>query len=283
MSGFDRVIIADWSAASALSPARPSANAIWLGITDASGTRTQYFRSRASAEAFLASEITARQGRLLIGFDFPMGYPAGFAARLTGVSSARAVWAWLSQELTDAPDNKNTRFETAARINATLGGAGPFWGRPRSLPLPNLPETKAVDYPALGLAERRQVETLVPRAQPVWKLYTTGAAGGQGLVGQPMIHRLAAQPGVAVWPFDPVDAPVVLAEVYPSLLARAVAADPAPIKDEAQVRLLSRALWRLSQGGRLQPLFATPGAPVTTEEGWILGAGHGPQLEDPDR
>jgi molybdopterin-guanine dinucleotide biosynthesis protein B len=199
---------------------------------------------------------------------------------VTGVPTARAVWTWLAQHLSDAPDNRNTRFETAAGINAALGGAGPFWGRPRSLPLPALPETKAVDYPALGLAERRQVETVVPRAQPVWKLYTTGAAGGQGLVGQPMIHRLAARPDVAVWPFDPPDARVVLAEVYPSLLARAVAADPAPIKDEAQVRLLSRALWRLSQTGRIAPLFATPSGAVTTEEGWILGAGHGQALEE---
>ena len=280
MRPFDRVIVADWSAAGSVSPARPSANAIWLGISDGTGTETRYFRSRASAEAYLAEAIEASQGRLLIGFDFPMGYPEGFAARVTGVPTARAVWDWLAQNLSDAPDNRNTRFETAAGINAALGGAGPFWGRPRSLPLSTLPETKAVDYPALGLAERRQVETLVPRAQPVWKLYTTGAAGGQGLVGQPMIHRLSARPGVAVWPFDPADAPVVLAEVYPSLLARAVAADPAPIKDEAQVRLLSRALWRLSQTGRIAPLFATPEGPVTTEEGWILGAGHGAALEE---
>jgi len=280
MRPFDRVIVADWSAAGSMSPARPSANAIWLGIYDGRSTETRYFRSRASAEACLTEVIDAPQGRLLIGFDFPMGYPAGFAARVTGVPNARAVWSWLAQHLNDAPDNRNTRFETAASINADFGGAGPFWGRPRSLPLPALPETKAVDYPALGLAERRQVETLVPRAQPVWKLYTTGAAGGQGLVGQPMIHRLATLPGVAVWPFDPPDAKVVLAEVYPSLLARAVAADPATIKDEAQVRLLSRALWRLSQGERIAHLFATPGGVVTTEEGWILGAGHGQALEE---
>lgn len=280
MTAFDRVIVADWSAAGALSPARPSADAIWLGITEQTGTRTQYYRSRASAEAFLTEAIAACRGRLLIGFDFPMGYPAGFAGRLTGEPTARAVWHWLARHLTDGPDNRNTRFETAADINTAFGGAGPFWGRPRSLALPALSETKAVDYAALGLAERRRVETLVPRAQPVWKLYTTGAAGGQGLVGQPMIHRLANRPGVAVWPFDCTDAPVVLAEVYPSLMARAVAADPAPIKDEAQVRLLSRALWRLSQAGQIAPLFTTPGAPVTTEEGWILGAGHTAALEE---
>lgn len=278
MSGFDRVIVADWSAAGSPSPARPSANAIWIAVADAGGVRTDYFRTRTLAEAHLAAEIAANRGRLLIGFDFPMGYPAGFAARLTGKSEARAVWGWLAARLTDGPDNRNNRFELADRINAGFG-EGPFWGRPRGLALRHLPEKKAVDYAALGIAERRQVERVVPRAQPVWKLYTTGAAGSQGLVGQPMIHRLAARPGVAVWPFAGADAPVVLAEVYPSLLARAVAADPAPVKDEVQVRLLARALWVLSQRGALAPLLVTPGGDVTCEEGWILGAGHGAALE----
>lgn len=271
MARFDRVIVADWSAAGQLSPARPSANAIWLGITSAQGTTTRYCRSRAEAEAVIMGEIATNSGRLLIGFDFPMGYPQGFAAKLTGESKACAVWRWLAEHLEDATDNRNNRFQIADRINHQFGGAGPFWGRPQHLDLPHLPPTKAVDYPALGLAERRLVETLVPRAQPVWKLYTTGAAGGQGLVGQAMIHRLSALPGVAVWPFDAPETPTVLAEVYPSLLARAVAADPAPIKDEAQVRLLSQALRRLSQNGQLGTMLATPVA--AREEGWILGAG----------
>ncbi len=277
MSRFDRVIVADWSAASAPSPARPSVDAIWIGSADANGVETSYFRTRDAAETALTQVILEPKGRLLIGFDFPMGYPTGFAARLTGTPQARAVWRWLAAELHDGPDNRNTRFEVANQINATFG-QGPFWGRPRSLTLPHLPERKAVDYPALCLSERRQVETRVPRAQPVWKLFTTGAAGGQGLVGQPMIDRLSHMPGVAVWPFDPPDARVVLAEVYPSLLAPAVRADTGPIKDEAQVRLLARALWTLSQQDTLAPLFDTPDAPVTTEEGWILGAGHAAQL-----
>ncbi len=282
MTGLDRVIVADWSAAGQPSPARPSANAIWIGQADARGVETRYFRTRAAAEAHLAQAIAENRGRLLIGFDFPMGYPEGFAARLTGQADARSVWGWLAGALTDTDQNHNNRFEIAARINAQIGGqiggAGPFWGRPRGLALPDLPETKTVDYPALGLAERRQVETLVPRAQPVWKLYTTGAAGSQGLLGQAMIHRLASRPGVAVWPFDPPEAPVVLAEVYPSLLARAVAADPAPIKDEAQVRLLARALFALSHTDGLSEMLATPAGAVPTEEGWILGAGHADRL-----
>lgn len=274
---FDRVIVADWSAASALSPPRPSADAIWLGSIDKNGASSSYHRSRTSAEAALTQAIEAAQAAgesLLIGCDFPMGYPSGFAARLTGTASARAVWAWLADHIQDAPDNSNNRFQIAAQINRHFGGAGPFWGRPASLDLPNLPATKTVDYPALSLSERRAVETVVPRAQPVWKLYTTGAAGSQGLMGQPMIHRLSQRPGVAVWPFDP-PVQITLAEIYPSLLASAVMADPAPIKDEAQVRLLAASLFTLSQQGRLAGLFDCP---ASAEEGWILGAGHSATL-----
>lgn len=281
MPHFDRVIIADWSASGKPSPARPSADAIWLGQTDGTGTRTSYHRSRSDAECTLRAAIDRAQAqaeRVLIGFDFPMGYPAGFAARLTGTPTAAAVWAWLADRITDRPDNANNRFEVAAEINRRFG-TGPFWGRPFSQPMPDLPMTKAIDYAALGLSERRAVETLVPRAQPVWKLYTTGAAGSQGLMGQPMIQRFSQMPGVAIWPYD--SAPilqnrVLLAEVYPSLLAPAVAADPAPIRDEVQVRLLSRALYTLSQQDALTPLFNTPA--IAREEGWILGAGQAPAL-----
>lgn len=278
-SPFDRIIIADWSAAAQLSPVRPSADAIWLGFHDRSGATTLYCRGRAEAENLIRAEILGNRGRLLIGFDFPMGYPAGFAAALTGASQASAVWHWLDREIVDGPSNRNNRFEVAQKINLRFGGTGPFWGRPASLALEGLPARKTVNYPALGLPERRRVETVEPRAQPVWKLYTTGAAGSQGLVGQAMLHRLSRLPGVAVWPFDRSAAGVILAEVYPSLLARKVAADPAAIKDEAQVRLLSGALWRLSLQNRLSPLFATPPDAAVAEEGWILGAGHRQMLE----
>jgi len=275
LSRFDRVIIADWSAASARSPAKPSADAIWLGSP---GQQSRYFRTRQQAEAALMAEIDSLPigQRLLIGFDFPMGYPAGFAARLTGQAQARAVWAWLSARLQDDADNRNNRFEVAAAINRHVGASqlrgGPFWGRPAGLALPDLPTRKTIDYPSLGLTERRAVEVLVPRAQAVWKLYTTGAAGSQGLMGQAMLHRLAQLPGVAVWPFDRADARVVLAEVYPSLLAAEVATDPATVKDEAQVRLLAQAVFKLSQSGDLAALLETPA--IASEEGWILGAGH---------
>ena len=276
MQAFDTVIVVDWSAANVPSPVRPSADAIWMAVARGAACDVSYHRTRAVAETALIAvlDTEAQAGRrVLAGFDFPFGYPAGFAGRLTGQPKARPVWDWLERHLITGPDNRSNRFELAASINARFGGAGPFWGRPAGLHLPALPARKLVDYAALGLAERRAVETVVPRAQPVWKLYTTGSVGSQALTGLPMIARLARRAGCAVWPFDRANGALVLAEVYPSLLAQEVAACVArgEIKDAAQVRLLAQALWALSTRGRLGPLLDVP---PQTEEGWILGAGH---------
>ena len=131
---------------------------------------------------------------------------------------------------------------------------------------PHLSPVRRIEYATLGLSERRAVEKIVPRAQPVWKLYTNGSVGSQTLTGLPVVHRL----GLPVWPFDPPDRRMV-AEIYPSLLAAAVAREGG-IKDASQVRLLARALFALSAHDRLAPLFEVP--PEAQEEGWILGAGH---------
>jgi molybdopterin-guanine dinucleotide biosynthesis protein B len=276
---FDTVVVVDWSASQAPSPAKPTADAIWTAVVRGGVSDSTYHRTRALAERHLNAVLAleAAQGRrVLVGFDFPMGYPAGFAARLTGQARAAAVWDWLAARITDGEDNRNNRFAVAAEVNRSFGGAGPFWGCPAGVDLPGLGPTKAVDYLALGLAERRLVEQKVPRAQPVWKLYTTGSVGSQSLMGLPVVHRLA-QAGASVWPFNDTPARVVVAEVYPSLLARFVAREGG-IKDEAQVRLLARALWRLSQSGGLSALWQVPLA-ARAEEGWILGAGHVEALE----
>jgi hypothetical protein len=269
---FDRITVVDWSAAGVPSPARPSPDAIWTATCGDGPPDIRYHRTRAVAEAHLDA-LLAQGGRHLLGFDFPMGYPTGFAGRLTGLPSARAVHGWLARHLGDGPDNRNSRFQLAAGINQRFGGPGPFWGRPATLDLPGLPARKTVDYPSLGLAERRAVERMVPRAQPVWKLYTTGSVGSQALTGLPVVDRLARAHGAAVWPFD-APADLTLAEVYPSLLAPAVAASGDPIKDRAQVALLAQALAGLSRNGGLARLLDVP----ETEEGWILGAGQGALL-----
>ncbi len=277
---FDRVIVADWSAANLPTSARHRANAIWIGCHDAEGGAEWHHRTRASGEAQLVELIEAAahaDERLLIGLDFAFGYPAGFARALTGEACAPAVWRWLAGAIEDGEDNRNNRFAVAARINAMIaGGPGPFWSHPSNQSWDGLPARRAgIDLAALGLAPVRAAEALSPPAKSPFMLFNPGAVGSQSLLGLPMLHRLAQRPGVAVWPFAPLDgARVVVAEVYPSLLAGPVArlaqAEGLP-SDQAQVRLLSRALWRLGQAGRLAALMQAP--PEAQEEGWILGAG----------
>ncbi|MFN4192399.1 MAG: hypothetical protein ACK4GM_07855 [Tabrizicola sp.] len=273
---FDRVIVVDWSGRGTPSPARPVRDAIWAGLCETDRQEEHYFRTRAEASDWLSARLT-EAGRQLVGFDFPLGYPTGFARLVTGRDEARALHGWLAERIEDGPDNHNNRFEVAAEINASLGGTGPFWGRPRARQIPHLPSVKAVDYAALGLAEKRRVESANPPAKPVWQLMGAGSVGSQALLGIPVVHRLAKASGARVWPFD-VPGPLTLAEVYPSLLAPVVAASGDSIPDRAQVRLLSRALFALARADRLAPLFATP--PEAAEEGWILGAGQADLLRE---
>jgi hypothetical protein len=75
---------------------------------------------------------------------------------------------------------------------------------------------------------------------------------------------------------------MVLAEVYPSLLATQIRAErQGEILDAVQVRVTARALAALDAGGDLGPLFeaaadltAEERAVVAREEAWMLGAGH---------
>ena len=97
------MIVVDWSAANLPTSATNRANAVWIGCHDAEGGAEWHHRTRAAAEAQLVTLIdTARKAglRLLVGFDFAMGYPAGFAARLTGeitAADAEALSAQLAQ------------------------------------------------------------------------------------------------------------------------------------------------------------------------------------------
>lgn len=276
---FDRVIVVDWSAANLPTSLTNRANAVWIGCHDAEGGAEWHHRTRASAEAQLVTLIeTARASgqRCLIGFDFAMGYPAGFAARLTGEASAPAVWHWLAEAITDV-ENRNNRFEVATRINAAFPeGPGPFWSHPTGQSWPGLPFRRlGIDYASLGLSETRAAEAAVPRAKSPWMLFNPGSVGSQSLLGLPMIHRLSQRTEISVWPFAAPDAPVVLAEIYPSLLSGPVAIlanGQGLTADQAQVRLLSQSLYRLAQADRLAPLFDAP--PEAAEEGWILGAHH---------
>lgn len=275
-SGFARVIVLDWSAANV---PRRGKDSIWIGEAGRSAAPPVNPPTRAAAQAYLAARIAAALAageRLLIGADFPFGYPSGFSEMITGQPGALPLWAWLATHLTDTDTNASNRFRLAAGINARLPGIGPFWGRPAGLDLPGLP-ARGTERHGHGLPEWRQADRLARGAQSVWKLFTTGSVGSQALTGIPRLEALRhAFPGqIAVWPFEPASrAPVLLAEVFPSLInARVAAATGYACKDAAQVDLLARALHRLGDG--IAPLLQPDAPPqVLQDEGWILGLRH---------
>ncbi|ETX15977.1 molybdopterin biosynthesis protein MoeA [Roseivivax halodurans JCM 10272] len=273
---FDTIVVVDWSARSAPSPERPTKDAIWIGtVRDGGEAEATYLRTRHAAETHLVSllERERKDGRrVLAGFDFSFGYPRGFARGVTGSDDTLALWAWLEEAVEDRPDNANNRWDVARRLNALFPGVGPFWGCPAGEASAELP-ARGTERRGHGLPERRRAETLLPRMQPCWKLYTTGSVGSQALLGLPMLHRLRQRFGadLAVSPFEPPERAIVLAEVFPSLIAQAIAARAGPdeIADRAQVRVLSEALARLDPA-RLSGMLREG----DTEEGWILGLGH---------
>ena len=276
-AGFDRVLVVDWSANS--SP-KLGADSIWVGRAGTIARGPENIATRAATMDVLHAEIDAALGageRLLLAFDIGFGFPRGFAERLTGQASALAVWDWLAARIEDDPRNRNNRFEIAARMNRVFPGLGPFWGRPNSHDLPDLP-AKGTARAGHGLAELRETERLCAGAHPMWKLYTTGSVGSQSLLGQAHLAALrrAFAGQLAVWPMEGQAEPVVLAETYLSLIDPAVKkVQGYACKDAAQVDILARAFHRADMA-----LLLDAPAPrdLLVEEGWILGAGHAPAL-----
>lgn len=288
---FDTIVIIDWSARSTPSPVRPSGDAIWWAVARGKTVETPvYFRTRHAAmnalKSFLSKELEATR-RVLVGFDFPFGYPAGVAKHLTGRADALSLWDWLDARIQDGPDNANNRFDVASEINALYDGTGPFWGRPATWDFPLIP-TRGTERHGQHPPDRRLVEQRQPSAQPVWKLYTTGSVGSQVLLGIPALNALRKTPGlvdaIQVWPFQTglarPTAPIVLAEIYPSLIADRVAQDryEDEILDAAQVRVNALAYAELDAAGVLSAAFRGPtdATPqdrfaIETEEAWILG------------
>src|SRR5437763_7683143 len=129
---FDNYVIVDWSAASRPKTGRDS---IWICHKGPGGERVENPATRHLARLLLADIIgaaAARRQRVLLGFDFPFGYPAGFARRLgLGGTPWRAVWDEIAALLHDNEDNNNDRFELGAELNRRVSGTHfPFWGCP---------------------------------------------------------------------------------------------------------------------------------------------------------
>jgi precorrin-8X/cobalt-precorrin-8 methylmutase len=247
--------------------------------------------TRAAAARWLTARLAALPGRVLVGFDFPFGYPAGTAARL-GLDGAeppwRALWSALAREVADGPDNANNRFDVAEAWNRRMSGeAFPFWGNVREERRACLVRRGCRAHGPGDPARRRLADARVPGAHPVWQLAGNGSVGSQALLGIPRVWQLRNAPALsdeaAIWPFETgfADDPakrIILAESYPSLIP-AMRLGRLP-KDAGQVAAMVEAFAIADAGGTLGSWFAGdpalgPGerAVAEAEEAWILGLG----------
>ena len=271
---FDGYVAVDWSANG--SPKR-GPDSIWLA-TSGWGATAEPENPATRTEAVdriegLLARATEAGRRLLLGFDFPFGYPAGTARRLTGRDGWEAVWSRIAELVEDGPDNANNRFDAAAALNAAFAGDGPFWGNGLKRDIPGLPRRKPAGWGANLPHNRRHAESEVRRAQEVWKLIGAGSVGGQALTGIAALEGLRRRTGALIWPFETLGEgrAHVLAEVYPSLI------EPAPgpeVKDARQVRAVAAALHRLDAVGALPRHLSAPRnlpPAVRAEEATILG------------
>lgn len=275
MNGFDTIVMVDWSARSAPSPAKPTKDAIFVSLARGGAEDVTYHRTRQDAMMAICDLLDGemRAGRrVLVGFDFPFGYPRGFARGLTGTDDPLAVWRHLHAVIADDERNRNNRWDVAEALNARFPGIGPFWGCPAaraSTLLPARGSTRTCDL----FSEKRRIEDCLPRAQPCWKLFTTGSVGSQALLGLPRLHALRMRYGAAlsVSPFQPPETPIVLAEIYPGLIDAAIKARVGTdeILDAVQVRLMARAFAALD-ATQLDAMLREG----DVEEGWILGHSH---------
>lgn len=287
MTLFDRYIAVDWSANN-----RPKSgkDSIWIAERAADGSVVSLNPpTRHAAMQHLIGrleESLAAGSRTLVGLDFPFGYPKGTALRLAGASHWSRLWETISDATEDAPDNKSNRFAVASAFNLLLGEGGPrFWGCPISAATDSL-RTHKHGASFEQIAEFRIVETVARGAKSTWQLFYNGSVGSQCLLGLAHLQMLRQHSSldgkVAVWPFETeferhLDAPVILAEIYPSLDGH----DPRILpKDRAQVEAQVRRFAMLDSAGLLSRALSLPDAFDTqrdhllTEEGWIVGAGH---------
>ena len=302
---FDAYIMVDWSAAS-----KPTtgANSIWIGIL-AKDARLKFQFTAVNPDTRLKAteliegliaKLNKRGDRVLLGFDFSMGYPAGTAAALGLDTESQPAWQamhrFLSAKLKDKPDNSNARFAIAAGMNYKISqGPFPFWGAPArdqvktlgakktSFENATLAHNRLAEY---RLAEQHLRDTLKAKPKSVWQLAYTGSVGSQSLIGIPHIHKLLTTlPDATLWPFQTgfnrldeealEGIKTVIAEIYPSALQ--VTPAKGEVLDKAQVETIARHYCDLDGKRRLGPLFGPPDsldrgkiAQIEAEEGWIL-------------
>lgn len=144
---FDAYIFIDWSATNRRATG-PGKDQLWLGELQAGNQPSDaWFACRSDCACHVEERLlhhVAAGRRVLVGFDFAYGYPAGFtdgAGLPSPAGKWRAVWTALSALLRDDAHNRSNRFEVASGLNAMLTPAGapvapgPFWNTPSPGPM----------------------------------------------------------------------------------------------------------------------------------------------------
>jgi len=288
---FQAYVMVDWSAA-----AKPTTgpDSIWIGVFKRNVRFQMAFEShnpptRAAALTQLESildELKRKRERVLVGFDFPLGFPRGTATALKLQGEPwRAMLDFVAKETKDKPDNTNNRFQVGAKMNRLMTGeAFPFWGAPARDEQTMLSTKRVREHGPDDLPEFRLTEEAIKGPSSIWKLFYQGSVGGQAITGMPVIKRLRDTREAKLWPFEtgwkpltPADlegTEAIFTEIYPSLFAPALKAGE--IKDQAQVRAACERFAALDEKGQLGALFGPAKDDarreiVEREEGWILG------------
>jgi hypothetical protein len=292
---FDAYVMVDWSSSSSPVTGCDSiwiASGAWSGRTFTAGS-PQNVPTRVQAADKVREQVVRWRDegkRVLVGFDFAFGYPAGFASAL-GLTSASRSWEALHEHfassVTDSAQNAHNRDAFADQCNRKVGAPGPFWGCTKSaitrsltrqrigffqFPHHNLEEWRATD-----LAARCRVTT-----QSVWKLNCGVSVGGQTILGIKYLSELSRAVGGHRWPFEgwttPTGPAIWFAEIFPSLVQYPEWTDEYKMRrDRTQVQSCLRQAAERDSVGKLKADFARPGmldaatlARVEGEEGWIL-------------
>ena len=290
---FDAYFIVDWSASN--TPKRGK-DSIWIAEMRREKEKLVAAEpinvaTRAETMAYLEErfiDLLARGRRIFAGFDFPFGYPTGAASLVAGEPRWEALWRFFRDEVEDDARNRSNRFMLASAINARCFPDSPlYWGRPHQHSYEFL-SAKKPKHAVNDAMEFRIVETWQRPAKSVWQLAYNGAVGSQAMLGLAHLEALRQHPALkaraAVWPFetafaDTLEAPLVIAEIYPSMFE--IAPHAGEVKDSAQVRATATKFAALDSNGKFRDMLAAPPGLTTTEqkhilteEGWIVGAGH---------
>jgi hypothetical protein len=292
---FDAYVMVDWSSSSRPVTGNDSiwiARGAWSGRTFTAGP-PQNIPTRVQAAECLRRSITLWRDegkRVLVGFDFAFGYPAGFANAL-GLTSGRSAWRALHEHFAshvkDSPRNEHNRDAFADECNRKVGAPGPFWGCTASAATQSLTQQRVgvFTFPHRNLEEWRATDIRAKRrviTQSIWKLNCGVSVGGQTILGIKHLYELARSLGGRVWPFEgwhTPDGPAIwFAEIFPSLVCFPEWTDEySERRDRTQAQSCVRHAAERDAAGMLKGDFAKPGildaatlVRVESEEGWIL-------------